>query len=280
VRAQRGVEGGYQLAAGAALPPLLVDDEEAVALAVGLQAGAQGAIEGIEDASVRALAKIAQVMPSRLRRRVEALSAMTEPGRIVGGPSPFAADTLTDIALACRDGERLRFTHREAERHVEPHRLVSLGRRWYLVCYDLGRQDWRTFRLDRIRAARATGARFRPRQLPGGDAVAFVRAGLDVARPGYEVEALLAAPAAVVRERIGQWCAVEDAGDGRCRIRMTIDILDWAAMALGVAGVEFTVVSPPELGEVLRDWSERFARAFVSLTSRETSARGASCVSR
>jgi predicted DNA-binding transcriptional regulator YafY len=152
VQAQRGVEGGYQLAAGASLPPLLVDDDEAVALAVGLQTAAQGTVEGLGDASVTALAKVVQVMPPRLRRRMEALAAMTVPAAWDGGaPLNVDADVLTSVALACRDAERLRFSYGTAdglvtEREVEPHRVVSLGRRWYLVCYDLGRHDWRSFR--------------------------------------------------------------------------------------------------------------------------------------
>src|SRR5215469_2165577 len=172
VEAQRGVEGGYQLAVGAALPPLVVDDEEAVALAVGLQAATQSPVEGIAESSVRALAKVMQVMPVRLRRRAEALTAMTVPaswGSAAGVPVDPAV--LTSVAVACRDSERLRFGYtaadgRETDRHVEPHRLVLLARRWYLVCYDLDRQDWRSFRLDRLAGPSGTGARFRPRELP------------------------------------------------------------------------------------------------------------------
>ena len=194
VQAQRGVEGGYQLAAGAALPPLLVDDEEAVALAVGLQTAAQGAVEGIAESSVRVLAKVVQVMPARLRRRVEALGAMTVPAGW-GSETRAGADprVLTAVALACRDSERLRFSYIAADgqqtaRHVEPHRLVLLTRRWYLVGYDLTRHDWRTFRLDRLSGPRGTGARFRPRELPAADAAAFVRAGIDSAFAVYDVE--------------------------------------------------------------------------------------------
>jgi predicted DNA-binding transcriptional regulator YafY len=267
VEAQRGVDGGYQLAAGAALPPLVVDDEEAVALAVGLQVAAQGSVEGIADSSVRALAKVAQVMPARLRRRVEALAAMTVPAAWDSDPRP-APDpaVLTTVALACRDAERIRFAYTAAggaqtARHVEPHRLVSLGRRWYLVGYDLDRQDWRSFRLDRLTGPAGAGARFRPRALPGGDAAAFVRAGISSARAGYEVEALLDAPAGRVRERIGRWVTVQPAGPDRCRIRMTTDSLDWPLMALGTVGAEFSVVSPPELVDRLRDWGGRFSRA-------------------
>jgi predicted DNA-binding transcriptional regulator YafY len=277
VQAQRGVEGGYQLAAGAALPPLVVDDEEAVALAVGLQAAAQDAVEGIAESSVRALAKVVQVMPARLRRRVEALSAMTEPARwgpgaggwgAGGGAGRVGVDpgALTSVALACRDSERLEFSYtaaggQQTSRHVEPHRLVSLARRWYLVGYDLDRQDWRSFRLDRLTAPRGTGARFRPRELPAADAAGFVRAGIDNVRAAYDVEVVVAASAAAVRERIGRWCTVEDIGADRCRVRMTADSLDWPVMALGAVDADFQVVAPPELLDRVLDWGRRFSQA-------------------
>jgi predicted DNA-binding transcriptional regulator YafY len=267
VQAQRGVEGGYQLAAGAALPPLMLDDEEAVALAVGLQAAARDAVEGIAEASVRALAKVVQVMPTRLRRRVEALAAMTVPGSW-GGVARMSVEpaTLTGVALACRDSERLRFDYTAADgrrtaRHVEPHRLVLLGRRWYLVGYDLARHDWRSFRLDRLAEPHGTGDRFRPREVPATDAAAFVRAGIDNVRAAYDVEVLIDAPATVVRDRIGRWAAVEDVDATRCRVRMTADALDWPVMALGVVGADFQVVSPPELLDQVHDWGRRFSRA-------------------
>jgi len=270
VQAQRGVEGGYQLAAGAALPPLVVDDEEAVALAVGLQAAAQGAVEGIEESSVRALAKVAQVMPARLRSRVESLSAMTVPASW-GSVARTSVDPgiLTTVALACRGSERLRFSYTAADgqhtgRHVEPHRLVSLGRRWYLVGYDLARHDWRSFRLDRLAAPRGTGTRFRPRELPAADAAAFVRAGIHNARAIYDVDVLVNAPAAAVRERIGRWSTVEDIDATRCRVRMTADSLDWPTMALGAAGADFQVLSPPELIDRVHDWGRRFSQANVA----------------
>jgi predicted DNA-binding transcriptional regulator YafY len=266
VQAQRGVTGGYQLAAGAALPPLVVDDEEAVALAVGLQAAAESAVEGIAESSVRALAKVAQVMPARLRRRVEALRAMTVPAGWSGARASVDPGVLTSIAVACRDTERLRFGYTAANgqptaRHVEPHRLVSLGRRWYLVGYDLDRHDWRTYRIDRLARPEGTGARFRPRELPAADAAAFVRAGIGSVSAVYDVEVLIEAPAAAVRERIGRWATVENAGPGRCRIRMTADSLDWPTMALGAVGADFEVVSPPELADHVRDWGRRFSRA-------------------
>ncbi|GHF53379.1 putative DNA-binding transcriptional regulator YafY [Amycolatopsis bartoniae] len=265
VEAQRGVDGGYQLAPGAALPPLVVDDEEAVALVVGLQAAAQGTVAGIAESSVRVLAKVVQVMPARLRRRVEALRAMTVP-LVWDGSAGVDSGVLTTIALACRDSERLRFSYtaadgRSAERHVEPLRLVSLGRRWYLVAYDLTRHDWRRFRVDRLSAPSATGDGFRPRELPAADAAAFLREGLENAWSSYRVEVLVAAPAEAVRERIGQWSTVEEAGPRRCRVTMTSESLDWPLLALGVAGAPFQVVSPPELRERAHEWGERFRRA-------------------
>ncbi|MEV7212326.1 YafY family protein [Kitasatospora cineracea] len=266
VEARRGVDGGYQLAAGAALPPLVIDDEEAVALAVGLQAAADGAVEGIAEASVRALAKVVQVMPARLRRRVEALRSVTVPAQWqTDTAARIDPDTLTAVALACRDTERLHFRYRAAdgtatERHTEPHGLVRLGRRWYLVAYDLTRQAWRTFRLDRLAAPAPTGARFRPRTLPAADAAEFVRAGLQGQPRPHRVEALVDAPAATVRQRIGAWAEIEEVAPGRTRVRMNADALEWPAMALGSLEADFRIVSPPELTALLASWGERFTR--------------------
>ncbi|GAA3188097.1 MULTISPECIES: helix-turn-helix transcriptional regulator [Streptomyces] len=266
VEARRGVDGGYQLAAGAALPPLLIDDEEAVALAVGLQAAAQGAIEGIAESSVRVLAKVVQVMPGRLRRRVEALRAMTVPAQWGPDAADVEPEALTTVALACRDSEALRFSYtaadgRRTERHVEPHRLVCPGRRWYLVAYDLMRHDWRSFRVDRMTGPLSTGERFRPRELPAEDAAAFVRAGLGN-RPGpHRAEAVVEAPAETVRARVGRWGTVEEMDGGRCRVVLTADALDWPAMVLGTLGADFRVVGPPELREMVRELGERFGRA-------------------
>jgi predicted DNA-binding transcriptional regulator YafY len=277
IQAQRGVAGGYQLAAGTAVPPLVVNDEEAVALALGLQAAAQGAaphsaVEGIAEASVRALAKMVQVMPARLRRRVQALGAMTVPAswETAGGAARETVDpeVLTTLALACRDTERIRFTYTAADarhtgRHVEPHRLVLLGRRWYLAGYDLDRQGWRSYRLDRLTGPRGTGIRFRPRELPAADAAAFVRAGVQSTRTGYDVEVLVEAPAEAVRERIGRWASVSEIGPARCRVRMTADALEWPVLGLGMVGADFRVISPPVLRDRVRDWGARFSRAAL-----------------
>ena len=266
VDAHRGVDGGYQLAAGAILPPLVLDDEEAVALAIGLRTAAQGAVVGIEEASVRALAKVVQVMPPRLRRRVDALRAATEPAVWAAGPA-IDAGLLTAVAQACRDEERLRFSYtvqsgEQTHRHVEPHRLVSLGRRWYLVAYDLQRLDWRSFRLDRLEQPRNTGARFAPRPLPAKDAAAFVRAGIaNIPGLSHSIEVLIHAPAAAVRGSVGQWATIEEVDADRCLLRMTVDNLNWTALTLGTVGADFEVVKPPELLAQLREWADRFSRA-------------------
>ena len=268
VQARRGVEGGYQLAAGAALPPLMVDDEEAVALVVGLQAATGTTAPGVAEASVRALAKLVQVMPPRLRRRVDAIRAMTIAGGWNGEPGP-AVDTgvLTTIALACRDSERLRFAYtaadaRRTERYVEPHRLVSLGRRWYFVAYDLTRHDWRSFRVDRVTDPVGDRSRFLPRDLPAADAAEFVRSGMDNLPNLYRVEVLVDASADTIRERIGRWCTVEELDSGRCRVRITADSLDWPTMALGVVDADFRILHPPELVARVRNWTARFTAAI------------------
>jgi predicted DNA-binding transcriptional regulator YafY len=268
VEANRGVDGGYQLAAGAAMPPLVLDDEEAVALAVGLQAAAHGGVAGVAEASVRALAKVVPVMPPRLRRRVEALRAATVPASWTDGGPVVDPDVLTTVAQACRDAERLEFGYAAADgarsdRLVEPFRLVPLGRRWYLVAYDLHRHDWRSFRLDRLTAPHRTGARFRPRELPADDAAAFVRGRLRNLPTSYEVEVLVDAPAEVVRGRLGRWVGVEEVDDGHCRMRMSTDTLDWAAFAVGSLQAGCTVVAPPELQAHLRVWGDRFRHAAL-----------------
>lgn len=268
VDATPGVDGGYQLRAGTALPPLVVDDEEAVALAVGMQAATDGAVPGLEEASVRALGKVVQVLPSRLRRRVDTLQSMTVPARwgpTTGGPA-VDTEALVVVAQACRDTERLRFdyTAREREltsRHVEPHRVVRLGRRWYLAAWDLDRADWRSFRLDRLSEPRSTGARFAPRTPPGGDAAEYVKSSIVGLRDPHQVVAEVSAAADVVRGRIGRWSKVTELGPDTCRVEMTADQFEWPAMALGSLGAEFRVLEPVDFRVYLRDWAVRFERA-------------------
>jgi len=305
VEAQRGLDGGYQLAAGAVLPPLVLDDEEAVALSVGLQTAIQGGgVVGIEESSVRALAKIVQVMPSRLRRRVDALAAMTVAAPWNGPTPTIDPNDLASIAQACRDTERLEFgyTARDgarSDRRVEPHRMVllgrrwylvawdmdrtdwrsyrlDLGRRWYLVAWDMDRTDWRSYRLDRLSKPRRTGAQFVPRELPADDAAEFVRRGIDSLPTRHDVEAVVHAAAPVVRSRIGPWATVEVIDDGRCRLRMTSESLDWVLVTLGQTGAEFDVVSPPAAIDYAREWIGRIGRAVDRHDRRPTTDGGTS----
>lgn len=290
VDAARGVAGGYQLQAGSALPPLVLDDDEAVAIAVGLHTAAAGSVgAGVEETAVRALAKVTGLMPPRLRRRLEALAAHTDSA--VGSadwPGPAVrldAAVLTTLAQACRDDEAVRFAYTarrtadgpepaSRERHVEPLRLVSLERRWYLVAYDRDRLDWRTFRVDRMSGARPTGARYRPRALPGGDAVAFVRAGLRQRTTRFEVVLRMRCPAADVRARWGRWVTADDlpavssdgpaagvAEGGWCRVTMGVDDLAWPLHVLASTPVAFAVEGPPELAEAVAATAARFAAA-------------------
>ena len=266
VEARRGIDGGYQLEAGAVLPPLVLDDDEAVALVVGLQSAAQGAVTGIAESSVRALAKVVQVLPTRLRRRAEALSAMTEPA--VWGSDDAAADAavLTLLAQAARNTERIEidYVDREGEatrRKVEPLRLVVLGRRWYLVAWDLTRHDWRSFRVDRIASTQPTGAHFPVRVLPAADAATFVRASIGSVSASHVVEATVDSPADVVQARVGRWATVEPADKHTCRLRMTTNTLDWAVTALMGLNADFTVAGPPALIDQLDARARRLRRA-------------------
>ncbi|MGW6409389.1 helix-turn-helix transcriptional regulator [Streptomyces vinaceus] len=261
VEATLGAEGGYRLVAGAAMPPLLLDDEEAVAIAVGLRAGAGHAIEGVEEASVRALAKLEQVLPGRLRRRVGALQSATIAVTRGDGPS-IDPRTLTTMAAAVAGPERLRFAYRarggaDSKRLVEPYRLVSTGSRWYLVAYDLDRGDWRTFRVDRVAEPYPTGARFTPRELPM-DAAEFVRRGL---RGGetYPVDVSFEAPAEVLPGWLRQHA--EPVGGG-CRVRFSSgDSPEWVAARLALTAVPFTVHSPDFLAEAARALASRLTAA-------------------
>jgi predicted DNA-binding transcriptional regulator YafY len=265
VSASPGVGGGYQLEAGSALPPLLLDDEEAIAIAVGLRTAAGGAVAGAEEVSVRALAKVVRMLPPRLRRRADALAAATVPVVFGGGPTVDAA-ALAVLSGAVQDTERVRFGYapREGEpssRHVEPHRLVILGRRWYLVAWDLDRVDWRTFRVDRLSDPRSTRWRFEPREVPGGDAAAYVQSQLRSIQTRYEVEAVIDLPADAVQGMVERWGTVEPVTDTSSRLRMSVDQLEWPAMVLAASGASFRVVGPPELVAYVADAGRRFTEA-------------------
>jgi predicted DNA-binding transcriptional regulator YafY len=268
VDAVRGVAGGYQLRAGGSLPPLLLEDEEAVAIAVGLQSAASGSISGMEDSSVQALTKVIGLMPPRLRRQMDAIRSQTENLPWRGGPELDPA-LLAALAQACRDDEPLKFTYTAAprdgrsadptDRWVEPHRLVTLGRRWYLVAYDRDRQDWRSFRVDRISDPRTTGQRFRPRDLPAEDALTFVQSGIRRMPQRYAVRVRLDATVAEVAEHVGRWGTVSGA-DGDCLLEMNVDALEWPVMVLTQLDRDFAVESPPELVDLLGRAARRFAQ--------------------
>jgi predicted DNA-binding transcriptional regulator YafY len=222
-------------------------------------------VNGIEETSVRALTKVIQVMPPRLRRRVDALQAYTVPAFATGGPR-VDSGALTAIAQACRDDERLRFEYtaregQQTKRLVEPHRLVSLGRRWYLVAWDCERHDWRTFRIDRLSEPVSTGARFRQRDLPGGDAATFVRRQLRSIPTQYTVIVNVQAPAADVAQVVWSWGTVEAIDKRSCRLTMNVDTLEWPALVLASVGAAFDIVQPPELRDYLHATAELFRSA-------------------
>lgn len=291
VRASRGVGGGYQLGAGRALPPLLLDPEEAVAVAVSLRLAAGGSVAGVDDAAMRALAKLDQVLPARLRERVTAVqeATVTVPWTI----SPVDPETLTTLARACRDRVRVRMSytkrgvqepgqrdvqpharngrpdhsHDQADqRHLEPYRLVSLGQRWYLLAFDLDRDDWRSFRLDRISALAATTLRFTPRAAP--DAAAYVRDAVTRSAYRHVARVRLDAPADEVAERIPAAAATVTAlGPDRCEVVTGADQLDWIALHLALIGAPIEVVEPPELAALMGRLGQLLLRASESTSA-------------
>lgn len=260
-----GPSGGYQLEAGADIPPLLLDDEEATAIAVGLMTAAGGSIEGLEETSLRALTKLEQVLPPRVRRRVATLQAAVVP--LVRAWVTVDADVLTAVAQACRDHERLRFDYErrdgeQGERHVEPHQLVSIHQRWYLLAFDRDRDDWRTFRLDGMSSPWGTRIMFEPRPIPGGSAADFVERSLRSMPTRYRAVATVHAPAADVAARFRHGDAeVETLGDAHCVVRINGDALEWLAFALIWQGFDVDVHEPPELVEFVSDLSGRLQRA-------------------
>ena len=260
VQATKGPDGGYRLAPGTDLPPMLFDDDQAVALAVALQLAATSGA-GIGEAAARALTTVRQVMPARLRHRVDAVQVTPLTG---GARDDVDPAVLVALTAAARAREVVRFDHAGTElpRRAEPHSLVARTGRWYLVAYDLDRADWRTFRCDRIRLRTPNGPRFTPRELPGGDVAAFVTGAFRGSSTGDwpctgTVE--LGLPAARVAP-FAHDGVVEELGPDRCRL--TLGAWSWVGVAAAVARYDTDVlaVSPPELAEAFRTLSERFAR--------------------
>lgn len=265
VEATLGRAGGYRLGAGAALPPLLLDDDEGVAVAVGLRTAAGSGVTGIAEASVRALAKLEQVLPSRLRHRIGALASAVVPGP--GSGPTVDAGVLTALAAAVRDHHRVRvdYTRHDgtgSRRELEPHRLVHTGRRWYLVARDVGRDDWRTFRVDRLVPRTPTGPRFVPREPPADDLAAWVAEGAARAVWHRRARVLLHAPVEVVARRLTPAMGeLTDRGDGMCELATGADTLPVLAQWLGLLDVDFSVLEPPELRDHVRALGERYLRA-------------------
>jgi predicted DNA-binding transcriptional regulator YafY len=264
VDSRTGAAGGYRLRAGTAMPPLLLDDEEAIAIAVGLRTAAGASVAGIEEAAVRALVKLEQVLPAHLRRRVAALGSATFT-LPVAGPT-VEPQHLTTIAAACRDSERLRFAYRSRDgaasrREVEPHSLVNHGRRWYLVAWDGLREDWRTFRIDRLTKPASTGVRFTSRTLPASDPAAFVRDSITGAPNRFEAVVILRVAAAEISSRVpASWGTIEPIDASTCEYRTSEDNLRWLALRLAMLDVDFEVREPPELLEHLRILASRLRR--------------------
>jgi predicted DNA-binding transcriptional regulator YafY len=264
VQSRTGVAGGYRLGPGAAMPPLLLDDEEVVAAGLALSAAAAGTVTGIEETSLRAITKLEQTLPARLRPRLDALRQATVSA--AGGGPTVDADVLVAVATACRDFQQLRFdytTHSgTAElRRVEPHRLVYTGHRWYLLAWDCDRADWRTFRADRVRPRTPTGPRFTPREPPEDAARHVVRGAASRAWP-FPARVRLHAPAAAVAERIppagglitpvdADHCILETGSTTRLDLVGYLTSLDLA----------FEVLDPPELRDLLRSLADRYRAA-------------------
>ncbi|MFI7284111.1 helix-turn-helix transcriptional regulator [Micromonospora chersina] len=256
---------GYRLGAGTKLPPLLLDDEEAVAVAIGLRTAASGTVTGIEETSLRALAKLEQVLPSRVRHRVDLLQSVTVTVP-AAGPT-VDPDVLTALAAVCRDHQRLRFDYRshdgtDSTRDTEPHRLVHTGRRWYLVGWDTERRDWRTYRVDRIRPRIPTGPRFTPRQAPDVDLAGYLTHGVSTAPYRYQARITLYVPAETAAERIPPTVGVIEAVDSHtCLLHTGSNSLDEIAVYVASFGFRFEIHQPPELIAHIRDLATRLTDA-------------------
>jgi len=256
VDATAGAGGGYRLGPSSQIPPMLLDDDDAVAIAVGLRMATGATIEGIDEAAVRTMAKLEQVVPDRVRRRIGALHQAIE---TIQWQHPDVAlvdgDELVVLAQACRDQEELRFEYRNREgevtsRLVQPHQLVAVGRRWYLVAWDLRRSDWRTFRVDRLTGAALAGGRFEPRPLPAESAGEYVTRSLSEGRPKIDAVVVVHDPD-VDLGRALHWIVteVEPRSDGTRVVSLQAESLDWLVTTVAqlAALAPLTVVSPDEL---------------------------------
>jgi predicted DNA-binding transcriptional regulator YafY len=262
VHASQGVGGGYQLGQGQDLPPLLLDDEEAIATAVALLAGAGGGVANAGDAALRALTKLDRVLPTRLRHKVRALSGSVQSFGL--GRTPVDPQVLMTLARACHDEVEAGFDYPSGpevrRRRVEPYRLVASDRRWYLFAYDLERKDWRSFRVDRMTEVSARTWRFHPRTAP--DAATYVQEGVASRVYPHQARFLVHAPAETVRAQIPASAAVvRQRGSERCEVLSGAGSLDFVLMHVLLLGHDFEVLDPPELGTRCHTLAERLLSA-------------------
>jgi predicted DNA-binding transcriptional regulator YafY len=264
VEAMSGVGGGYRLGKGTTMPPLLLDDEEVIAVSVGLRTATSAGVAGIEEASLRALVKLEQVMPSRLRHRLDALRAATV-SVALAGPT-VDSELLSVMAGAIRGSERVRFEYVDHNGHqtvrtTEPARLVVWGRRWYLLAWDVAREDWRTFRVDRMTAKLPTGPRFKPRTLTDDEASSFVQRSAGSATWRFHARLRLHASADQVRVLLPVAVAVSADGPDRCIIEAGSDTPHQLALYVGLLDIDFEILDPPELADAFVRLAERYQRA-------------------
>ncbi len=268
IEAWPGVSGGYRLGRGKALPPLILDDEEVVAVAVSLRTAAGGTVSGIDESATRALAKLEQLMPSRLRSQVGALQAGTE--LMSAGTPTVDPSVLVVLAGACRDQLRVGFSYlshsgARSERRVEPHRLVCTGRRWYLVALDRDKGAWRSFRVDRVEAVSVTGPGFVLQDPP--DAVEFVTHGVSTAVYRYQARVRLHLSAERASELVAPSTGTVTAiDDSRCLLTAGANSLEAIAVHLVAFGCEFEILGPPELVDAVSALAARLSRAALSPT--------------
>jgi predicted DNA-binding transcriptional regulator YafY len=268
IDASAGRGGGYRLSAGTATPPLLLDDDEAVAVAVALGAAA-GNAANTDDVALRVLAKLDQLLPKRLRKRLSALPAVTV--SLVSPQSAVSLSVLAAIAAACRDQVLLRFSYRDmrgaaTSRTVEPMRLVHTGRRWYLAAWDVGRADWRTFRIDRVQAQPrlTTADRFVPRQ-PPEDFATMVARSITSWPHRYQVRVRLLGSVAELRNRLPPWSGVlEPLDDSHSVLIIGGDSCEMIAAMIIHTGVEFSLIEPAELAQPIREIAERLRRGCAT----------------
>ena len=267
VHATRGSVGGYRLEAGASMPPLLLEDEEAVAVAIGLRTATSGAVTGIEETSLRALAKLEQVLPPRLRHQVGMLQGVTLQ---VQRRRPYATvdpETLTTMARLAREHFTLRFDYSDrrdtsSQRRVEPYRIAHAGQRWYLVAWDLDREDWRTFRVDRMRPGMSPGPRFSPRPITDDEVEALISRGVPPEARRHQARVVVHMPADRLSQRVGPWIGtITPIDETSCTLTTGAERLEELAVYLGLLDADFSVTEPPELVAQLRVLAARYAAA-------------------